>query len=434
MQIIVTHDLADFDAFASAVAAQKLHPEAQLVMGPRLGRNVREFLALHKDRFSFIRAADVDQSAVRHLIVVDVRRRGRLPEVGELLRRVDAEDPTLRVTVWDHHRAAPDDLAADEEVVARVGSATTLLVEAMRAGAVAIDALEATLFALGIHTDTGSLVHGTSTARDARALAWLMDQGASLAVINRYLSAPMTEAQRGALSAVLAAAEVHRVGRLEVCFALVELAADVDGIDIVTSEALSLLGHHALFALFYVKSKAVQVVGRARSDWIDVGAALGRIGGGGHPSAGAARVKGTEPLAVRAAILSALAEDPPMPRLVRDVMSSPVHAVAPELPLFELQQSLRTWQHTGVPVVRQGELVGIISRRDVEKAARDGRLALPVGSCMASTVHTTTEQASLEAALELMTERDVGRLPVLRRGRVVGILSRTDALRFLYDE
>jgi len=434
LEIIVTHDLADFDAFASAVAAQKLYPEARVVMGPRLGRNVREFLALHKDRFRFIRASEVDQAAVRHLIVVDVRRRSRLSDVAELLARIDAGDPLLRVTVWDHHGATSDDLVGDEEVVAKVGSATTLLVEAMREGAVPIDAVEATLFALGIHTDTGSLVHATSTARDARAVAWLMDQGASLAVLNRYLSAPMTPDQRRALAEVLEAAEVRCVGRLEVCFSIVVLDRDIDGIDVVASEALALLGHHALFALFFVKSKAVQVVGRARSDWIDVGAALRGIGGGGHAPAGAARVKGQGPAEVQDAIIRALTEQAPRPRLVRDVMSTPVRTVPPELPLSDLEQSLRTWQHTGVPVLRGGELVGIISRRDVEKAARDGRLALPVSSCMASRVHTIAEDVSLEGALERMTERDVGRLPVMRNDRVVGILSRTDVLRFLYDE
>jgi len=43
MDIIVTHDSADFDALAATVAAQKLYPEAKIVLGRRLGPEVRAF-------------------------------------------------------------------------------------------------------------------------------------------------------------------------------------------------------------------------------------------------------------------------------------------------------------------------------------------------------------------------------------------------------
>jgi len=433
LEIIVTHDIADFDALASAVAAQKLHPEAVIVLGHRLSRGVRDFLALHKDRFRYLRAPEVDQNAVSHLVVVDVRRRSRLGGFERLLERIDEEDESLRVTVWDHHGVSDDDIPAHDIVVAKVGSATTLLIEEMRRQNVDVDSMEATLFALGIHTDTGSLVHATSTARDAHALEWLMNQGASLSVLNRYLSEPMTREQRSTLSALLGAVETVDIAGLTVGFAIVPLERSVDGVDVVTSESLSLLGHHALFALFVAK-KRVQVVGRARSGWIDVGKALRAIGGGGHAPAGAGSVKDRSAIEVRQVIEAALRDDPPRPRLVADVMSSPVHTVAPDTSLRDLAQSLRVWQHTGVPVVRDGELVGIVSRRDVEKAAKNDRLHLPAASCMSSSrVHTTAEVAPLEEALALMVDRDVGRLPVLRDGRLVGIVTRTDLLRFLYD-
>ena len=46
---------------------------------------------------------------------------------------------------------------------------------------------EATVMALGIHVDTGSLTYDGATPRDAAALAWLMAQGASLPVIAEYI-------------------------------------------------------------------------------------------------------------------------------------------------------------------------------------------------------------------------------------------------------
>ena len=79
-------------------------------------------------------------------------------------------------------------------------------------------------------------------------------------------------------------------------------------------------------------------------------------------------------------------------------------------------------------------VVGIVSTDDVERAARDGRLHLAAGSCMSAPVHTIDEHASLEEALERMTQLRVGRLPVVREGRVIGIVTRSDVRAVLYGE
>ncbi len=433
LRIIVTHDIADFDALASAVAAQKLHPGSTIVLAKRLSRGVRDFLALHKDRFLFARATDIDQAAVTHVVVVDVRRKSRLRDFPLLLERVAQRDETLDVSVYDHHGASDDDLPVAHAVVEPVGSATTLLVEVIRERGIDVDPVEATLFALGIHTDTGSLTFAATSARDARALAWLIDRGASQRVLVRYLTTPFSEPQRRALASILDAVETEAVGALSVAFAVVALESAVDGLDVVVSEALALGEHPALFALFHVGGRRVQVIGRARSAWIDVGKSLAALGGGGHAPAGAASIKDVEPAVVRERLLATLREAPPRPRRVADLMSSPVRTVSVETTLQELGETLQLWRHTGVPVVRDGAIVGIVSHRDVERAARDGRLHLPVSSCMTHAVETTTESTLLEAALERMVARDVGRLPVLRDGKLVGIVTRSDVLAHLYE-
>src|SRR6185369_3183388 len=85
--LIATHDGADFDAFASQVAARKLYPGSELLLSPSVGRDVHPYLALHRDHFGGVAAGQVDWASIRRLIVVDVRRRSRLAHVAPLLER-----------------------------------------------------------------------------------------------------------------------------------------------------------------------------------------------------------------------------------------------------------------------------------------------------------------------------------------------------------
>jgi tRNA nucleotidyltransferase (CCA-adding enzyme) len=432
VQAIITHEMADFDGLAGCVAAGKLYPEARIVLGRRLGTGLVDFLALHKDRFPTVRYTDIDPDSVTLLVVVDFRRRSRLDNFRELLDRVERGE--LEVHVYDHHAAAEDDLLGTVEVVQPVGSATTLLVEQIQLRGLDVDTLEATLFVLGIYADTGSLGYATTTSRDARAVAWLLDQGASLKVIGRYLRPAFTPEQRETLARMLGAVEVEDVDGFDIGFVVTPLEHAFTGLAEVTTEVAELEGHAALFAMYPIGGRRIQIVARSRSPRVDVGAVLEVVGGGGHPSAGAAIVHDADVAAVRRRLLEALQSGPPRAARVADIMSSPVRTVAPDMILAQLRDSLRTWRHTGVPVVDDGRLVGIVSRRDVEKAERDGRLHLPVSSCMSHNVKTTTLDATLDDALERMTAADVGRLPVLRDGRLVGILSRSDLLRVLYAQ
>ena len=62
---------------------------------------------------------------------------------------------------------------------------------------------EATLLALGIHADTGSLCFDSTTARDAKALGWLMEMGASQAAIAEHSKGSLSTEQQGVLTQAL---------------------------------------------------------------------------------------------------------------------------------------------------------------------------------------------------------------------------------------
>ena len=433
VEVVAGHEGMDFDCLAAAVGVARLRPGATLGLGRAMDRGVREYWALHKDRFPTVLVDRIDPSRVSHLTVVDVRDRSRLRHLEPILEQVDRGD-AIELCVYDHHPATRNDLVGAREHVEPVGAVTTLLVEEIRHRDLGIDATDATLFALGIYADTAALTLGSTTPRDVRAVAWLLERGASLAVVDRYLSPPFSPKQRGALELLLREARTIEIGGLPIGIAILRHERHVEGLAEVVSQARRLGSHAALFALSAVGDKKVEVIARASSPLIDVGRALRSIGGGGHRGAGSAVVKRGDPEALAARLLDELRSHPPEPRVVAEVMSTPVREVAPELPLAELAQRLDAWGHHGAPVVRDGALCGVISRRDLERARDAGRSTLPVSSHMSGHVITTTPDAPVEAALALMVEHDVGRLPVLRDGALVGIVTRSDLLAVLYSD
>lgn len=142
--------------------------------------------------------------------------------------------------------------------------------------------------------------------------------------------------------------------------------------------------------------------------------------------------------------------------IVADIMTHPALAIDPEAPLLQAIRLMTGHRVSGLPVVGpQGQLVGILTEGDLLRRAetgtaggRPGWLAsflLPgrtaqkyvathgrrVGEVMTTDVIAVTEDTSLAEAVELMQRHRVRRLPVVRDGRLLGVVSRADLVRQL---
>ncbi len=144
---------------------------------------------------------------------------------------------------------------------------------------------------------------------------------------------------------------------------------------------------------------------------------------------------------------------PAQPRLLaRDVMTSPVITVSPDTPVKKIAELLLTHHISGVPVLSDGKLVGIVTEADllhkerpelseggILQLFRRGQLAeaerkaegLVARDVMTSPVVTVTEETPLREVASLMARRQINRVPVVRGDQVVGIVSRADVLRAL---
>ena len=129
-------------------------------------------------------------------------------------------------------------------------------------------------------------------------------------------------------------------------------------------------------------------------------------------------------------------------RLVRDLMTEPVFTLRVNDRLLDLEALMSTKHVRHVPIVdRGGELVGLVTHRDLARGVL-GRLdELPigveedllrrrrVGEIMVAEPDTIEPDASLREAAEIMLENKIGCLPVTEGTHLVGILTEADFLR-----
>ena len=425
-EVIATHGNTDFDAFAAMLAARRLYPGAVVAVGS-LNRNVRDFYRLHAEELGpVVEASRLELPAIRRLIVVEARSPSRLGELEPVAR-----DPDVETALFDHHgdAAPPDWVRPEATVLSSDGALTTTLVGILAEREVEPTSLEATVFALGIHEDTGSLTYPTATQRDADAVAWCLRHGARQDLVAAYLHVPLQEEERDLLQHLLEAVEPIDADGDEVLVAALRWPRYVEGVSNLAHKIVDLTDTKALVLLVEMEGRVFVVV-RSRNDRIDSSRIAGALGGGGHAQAASAIVR-ADVETVRVRVLEELERAPREPRRARDVMSRPPRAVGPDDTVRKAMTLCQRHAQSGVFVVEEGRVVGSVSREDLDKALGHGLAHAPVRGIMSGRVVTASEASTLAELQPLVTAADDGRVAVLRGEELVGIVARADLLRAL---
>src|SRR5205807_4857306 len=187
------------------LAVRRLYPGAVVALPGSLARNVREFYRLHADELDVTETARLELDAIERLVVVETVHASRLGDLEPV-----ALDPQVEKVVFDHHGdELPDWVTPETAVLSEDAALTTTLVGILAERELAVTPLEATVFALGIHEDTGSLTYASTTRRDAEAIAWCLRHGARQDVLATFLRTPLSEEERALLNQLLEVAETH---------------------------------------------------------------------------------------------------------------------------------------------------------------------------------------------------------------------------------
>ncbi len=414
MVIITSHTNLDFDGLASMIAARKLHPQGIMVYSGKLNKNVNYFMSLHKDVIKILPPSEIDLNKVSKLIVVDTSSPKRTGKFSCLF-----ENSRVEKIIYDHHNKT------------EAGATVTKLVEKIKNKNLSITLLEATVFALGIYEDTGFFRYSITTPRDLSMAAYLLEKGANLQVISDFLEYPLSETQQSLLEELISNSIILNRNGINILLAWCETSHYVEGLASIASKLYDIRDCQVVILTVKMDNR-VFITARSKVDNLDLAGLLSRFNGGGHKRAASAVVKSSSIESIISEIKTTIKEHIVSVKRAKDIMSTPVKTIPPESSINEAYGVLIKYGHTGLPVVKNDKLIGIISRRDIEKAKHFGLGHAPVKGFMRRKVITISENTSIYEIQELMINNNIGRLPVIEKGKLKGIVTRTDILRELH--
>lgn len=428
MELILTHVNQDFDSLAATVAAGKVYPRAKLIFGGSQSKSLRDFVAIHRDLLGFTDHKSIDPKVVKRLIVVDTRIAERLGELEHFARA-----PGVEVFVFDHHPPTSHDMQVDRDFSRLAGAATTILVDVLRRKRLRITPIEATLFALGIHEDTGSLTYPTATGDDVNALTYLMARNANLDVISEFLNYPLNRAQHEMLHRMMKVCRVSEINGLRVIVAALEAADYAESASLLTHKLRDLENADVIFTVIKTRDRA-HIIARSRVAQVDVGEILADYGGGGHPQAASAVSSDSDLPAVRDRLLAEVERVTAATVTAGEIMGSVERLVTASTRIREAQRILNSRSDNELPVFDGTDIVGFISEAGVARAYRGELSHAPVTGFMQTKVVSIPTDMPLFKVEELFTRKDIERLPVVDKGKTVGIVSRSDMLGSVHGD
>ncbi len=429
--VILTHAGADLDALSSMYAAGKLYPGSFLVHPGSLDAEAKKMTDIFGDLLNLVKVREIPKnvrSNIERIIIVDTKIPSRIGEGKEFLKAPNAE-----IIVFDHHPPSARDIKNAKIISRNTGSNTTILVDLLKKKKEILSHFEATLLALGIYEDTGSFMFPSVSSMDFEAIAFLSTFGINMRIIRSFISPFLTKAQISLLKNLLSQTKEEEINGIKTAFARAKMKKYIQGISVVAHRLREVIDSDLLFVIVE-GSEGTFVIGRSNSPSVDVKEIILPLGGGGHTTAATAIIKGKSVKEIENILRERIRISKVHGLTAKDVMSSPVKMIPAKTGIRDAYKLMVKMGYSGLPVTEKEKVIGIISKRDIEKIILIEKRNRPVKQYLSPNVVEIPENTPLKKIEEVMAENNTGRILVEKDKKITGIISRSDLLKALYME
>lgn len=428
MILVTTHETADFDCAAGMLAASLLHPGAVVSFPGAKSPGVKAYLDAEPGLLEEVRPRDVPLAEVRTLVLVDTVSGDRIGGFRDLLE----PGRGVGIVCYDHHPGSAPPPGAEVHF-RRTGAVSSLMSLLLRERSIVPSPSQATFLLLGVYEDTGAFLHAGTSAEDFEAASWLLERGASLGRVSKALARGLTPDQVDLYHALLHDARPHRVRGQEVVLAAATTDRFVPDASVVVQQVVQTLGADRAAALVSMDDRIVLIV-RSRTEDLDASRVAASLGGGGHPAAASAILRGRTLIEARDELLEVLRETV-VPTVRALDLATPVLCAAPaDATVREAVQLMNRHHVDALPVLERGAVVGTISRQIADAALHHGLSERSVRDLVSAGVEIVPPEADLETLERRLLARNV-RFVLVGDGpsQISGIVTRAALLRRLYE-
>ncbi|MCK5324352.1 MAG: CBS domain-containing protein, partial [Desulfobulbaceae bacterium] len=230
-------------------------------------------------------------------------------------------------------------------------------------------------------------------------------------------------------------ATTYTIEGIDIVVAKLSVPEYVDEFALLVRRFMVMENLDTLFAVAAM-GETVYFIARSRIPEVNAGKIAADLGGGGHASAASASIRDMTIIETEEKLIRLLHKHVRPRSLARELMSSPVISVKPDISINEANRVLTRYNITVVPILKKNqELMGHISRRVAEKSIFHGLGDLPVTEYMSTEFATVPPTATLADIQELIIENRQRFIPVVDDDqKVLGVITRTDLLNLLVNE
>ena len=429
--IITGHLSADYDALAAMVAAGKLYPEATLIaptMLERQGSHV--FSDSIAYLFNLHQPKECDLSGVKLLVVVDTHQISRVEHISAVL-----QNPDLEIHVYDHHPDSEADLAAHVSVIKPWGATTSILTHIIMERGIGLTQDEATMLGLGIFEDTGSFTFDSTTEHDFAAAAYLRKFNMDLGAISEMISTDLTREQIHVLDELIRNAAVHTFQGIAVTLTEIRLDNFMGDFATLVHKLIDMENIKVMFALAAMGDR-VHMIARSKLEEVDVGAICASFGGGGHSFAASASIKDKAMAEIKAELLAVLVSFISPQMIAGRHMTSPAITADDTMTIAQTEDIMSRYGLKAIPILSENKSrgIGLLELQTASRAVAHKLGDQPVTAYMQRNVSTLPPDASLYEAMGIIFRQRQRLVPIVDHGAVVGVLTRTDAVRLLFND
>jgi tRNA nucleotidyltransferase (CCA-adding enzyme) len=427
MKIIVGHTNMDLDCLGSIVLAKYLYPDHELVKSRLVHPVAKNLQNLYQNRLNFLNPKDLKDQHIEKMVIVDTRTFSR---VKEYFQFIDNDD--IEYEIYDHH---PKDEVSFENATLHAtpcGSNTSQLGWEIMQREIRVSAEDATIALTGIYADTGNFTHENVAQVDFDVAGFLLKSGASLKLVKTFLKPLSDKYQITLFHELLNRLEYRSIHGHQVITSYWEIENEAEGIGAVVEKVFEVENQDVYFGVFhFAKKKKTLIIARNQKDNIHLNEILKDFGGGGHEKAASATVKNERGKAVYDNLLMYLEKILAPAVTAAEIMSQPVEVIDHSLSLLEASKYMEKISHTGLPVVdTDAHLVGFLTLRDIMKGRRAEQMHAPIKGYMNKRLITASPDVTIRQVEELLFGNNIGHLPIVIEGQIVGIVTRTDYLNY----